>query len=180
MLSCWVAGAVVKSESQVAAPESMEQTRTEMPWEAAWEKRESQDFVLARPVLASQLPKLMFMTGSLRVFTSYSAAVKMPPPLLGRTTRSAWAEGATPRTRWTSIVASDSSPPPDRPGSGPAPGTMVMGRLAARPVLASNSEMSVETTRERPMMATRWPAPVKPARYGVLRSKMLAKSPGVT
>ena len=88
MLSCWVAGAVAKPASQVAAPESMEQTRTEMPSAAAWEKRESQLLTLAEPALASQLPKLMFMTGSLRVLTSYCAAVKMPPPLLGRMTRS--------------------------------------------------------------------------------------------
>ena len=51
--------------------------------------------------------------------------------------------------------------------------------MEGRPVSASKSEMSEPTTRERPMMATLWPRPVRPVKSGVLRSKMVLKSPGV-
>ena len=56
---------------------------------------------------------------------------------------------------------------------------MLGEELEGRPVSASNSVMSEPTTRERPMMATLWPRPVRPVKSGVLRSKMVLKSPGV-
>src|ERR1700678_1792051 len=102
MLRTWDEGGVANWGSQVAAPESDAETKTEMPWDAAWEKRVSHSLTPELPVSISQEPKLMFIMGSLRVLTAYWAAERMPPPALLRTTRSTWAEGAVPRARVTS------------------------------------------------------------------------------
>src|ERR1700712_2263683 len=98
MLAAWLAGALTPEGSQPAAPESPDETKTEMPWAAACANSVSQKLTPEGPRVASHAPKLMLRMGSFRVLTAYCAAVVMPPPAEETITRSTWASGAVPTT----------------------------------------------------------------------------------
>src|SRR5580692_1596315 len=109
-LATWLAGGVLKEASHPAAPESPEETNTEMPSAAAALNNASQNCTSDCPASASHSPKLMLMicAGIGSVSTAYSLAMLSPsvPPTLLLTIRSMVAPGAILEDRVTSRVAS--------------------------------------------------------------------------
>ena len=104
----------------------------------------------------------MFMTGSLRVLTSYCAA-KMPPPLLGRMTRFRLRGGRGAEDALDIHCRFGFVSTAGKTGIGPAPGTMVLGRFGGEAGVGLElGDVRGDDAAERPMMATRWPAPVNP------------------
>src|ERR1700722_12535784 len=150
--AAWAAREGLASASHPAAPESPEETNTEMPSAAAALNNVSQNWTADCPYDASQPPKLMLMicAGTGLVSTAYSVAIPSPsaPPASELTIRSTVAPGAMLVVRVTSRVASTWSPgagltvPSAGPGSVPNGGMITVGSFTGRDDIVSKLSMS--------------------------------------
>src|SRR5580698_6022316 len=114
----------MKLVSQPDAPESPDDTKTEIPSEDACLNSESQKSTPAAPDSDSHAPKLMVMicAGTGVVWTRYCASSPTPPLLPVATTSSSFACGAMLPARSTSSVASPWSPSEALPVGGAVSG----------------------------------------------------------